>query len=544
MNRYHLLGLSAAGGIMAGLAWTNWFTGLILLTAFVPFFILGNYLFENRDRFRSNAFFVYLMPGMLIFTSMSVGWVRTASIPAMITVIAGMSFMMTFTLWLGNTIILRAGTITGSIAVISFWMAFEFLNLRLPVLSPWINLGNGLAKDIVFIQWYEITGTGGGTLWVLLSNLLLSYSIVNYLTQNKKYKLWFSLWILLVIIPSIISIIRFYTINTNNDKVHEVLLVQPNIDPYNEKFTIPFSEQLSKTLALAEGSITSRTRWVVTPETTIDDPVNEELTEENGYIRTIRDFISEYPRSAVISGLVSYRLYPQSVKPPSGSARMIDSTGLWYDHFNSAFLIDSSGVTGIYHKSKLVTGIEMQLSSVMGRFINSIVPYMGGTKWGYGTQKERICFRHPAIEQSAAPVICYESAFGDYVADYVRKGANMICIITNDGWWRNTSGYRQHLSYASLRAVETRRMVARSANTGISCIIDIRGKIIKRTRWWEEAVLTGDISTEVSMTPYVKYGDYLYRISALLSVIILAYVIIALPLRKKNSPVSSELCNP
>jgi len=533
MNRYHLIGLSAAGGIMAGLAWTSWFSGLILLAAFVPFFLIENHLFENQERYRVNSYFAYLLPGMIIFNTMSVGWVRAASIPAMITVISGMSFMMAFTLWLAHIIRMKAGILTGSVAIISLWLAFEFLTLNVPLLSPWINLGNGLAKDILFIQWYEATGTGGGTLWILLSNLFLTFFIVNLLTQNRRHRPFAVLWIALVIIPSVISATRFYTIRQDNSELHGTVIIQPNIDPFTEKFTTPFSTQLEKTIDLAERGITGGSRWVLTPETTVDDPVNEMDNLNNEYIESLREFAGRNPGTAIVSGLVSYILYPPDKDPPSNSARKVDTTGSWYDHFNSAVLIDSSGILEIYHKSKLVPGIEMQLSSVLGRFIGKIVPYLGGTKWGYGSQEERECFIHPVTGQTAAPVICYESAFGGYVAEYVRKGANVLFIITNDGWWKNTTGYKQHLSYASLRAIETRRMVARSANTGISCFIDIRGKILQQTPWWSEALLRGSISTETRITPYVKYGDYIMRFSAILSILILAYVYIVLPVRKK-----------
>jgi apolipoprotein N-acyltransferase len=135
--------------------------------------------------------------------------------------------------------------------------------------------------------------------------------------------------------------------------------------------------------------------------------------------------------------------------------------------------------------------------------------------------------------QKIAPVICYESVFGSYVSDYIKKGAEAIFIITNDGWWKNTNGYKQHLSYASLRAIETRRPVARAANTGISCIIDIRGNRKKETEWWTQTVIKGEIFPETRMTFYVKYGDYILRISLLISVLILLIIFIAAPIRKK-----------
>ncbi|MDP3002286.1 MAG: apolipoprotein N-acyltransferase, partial [Bacteroidales bacterium] len=271
----------------------------------------------------------------------------------------------------------------------------------------------------------------------------------------------------------------------------------------------------------------------ITPETTVDDPVNLDDLDTDKYVKMIKDLAIIYPRASIVTGLVSYRLYPPSYDAPTISARKTDASGFYYDHFNSAFKIDTGKTNEVYHKSKLVSGIEMQFSNGPGRFIGKILPYLGGTKWGYGAQKERTCFEHHVLLYKIAPIICYESVFGSYVTDYIKNGATALFIITNDGWWKNTNGYKQHLSYASLRAIETRRSIARAANTGISCIIDIRGNRTKETEWWTQTVIKGEIYPETRMTPYVKYGDYLMRISSLISVFILLIIFIANPIRKK-----------
>jgi apolipoprotein N-acyltransferase len=540
MNRYSIVGLSVAGGVLSGLAWTTWCPGLILLVSFVPFFLIGNYIFENQKKYSLNAFFLYLLPGIVIFNMISLGWVRSVSILAAISVILCMSLLMSFVLWLSHFIRVKAGNIAGFIALISFWLGFEFLSLHIPLLSPWINLGNGLSKDVFFIQWYEATGVAGGTLWILLSNLFLTFFLVNSLMKKNTGKLFMWLWISIIIIPSAISIIRYYTIREAETSKNEFVIIQPNIDPFTEKFKIPFEEQLKKTISMAEREISEKTAWVITPETTVDDPVNEDDMMGNKYIPALRDLARRHPGINIISGLVSYRLYSGLHEAPTNSARKIDSTGNYYDHFNSALLIDTGSLIRVYHKSKLVSGIEMQFSAAFGKFLNRILPDLGGTRWGYGIQRDRECFEHQASGQVVAPIICYESVFGNYVADYVRKGAEALVIITNDGWWKNTNGYMQHLSYASIRAIETRRPVARAANTGISCLIDIRGRRICETEWWKEAVLKGEIGSETHLSPYVRYGDYIMRFFSVTGLLVLAYVFITLPLRKKNR-VSSML---
>lgn len=533
MNKYSLVAMSVAGGILSGLAWSGWCSGLILLIAFVPFFLIENYLFKNPEKFSPNAFFIYTLPGFVIFCIISLGWMRVASLTGAICVIMGLSFLMAFTLWLAHVVRMKTGDVPGFISLVAFWLSYEYISLNISIISPWINLGNGLAKDILFIQWYDITGTAGGSLWIILSNLFLTMFMINTIEGKSKRKYILLIWLAVIIIPSAFSITRFYTIKQNTNDPAEVVIIQPNIDPYTEKFTIPFKEQLKKVIALARTAVTDKTVWIITPETTVDDPVNLDDLNSDSYIRMIRELALRHPGASVVSGLVSYRLYPQLTEAPTESARITNASGLYSDHYNSAFKIDTGKIIEVYHKSKLVPGIEMQFSNGPGRFLTRILPSLGGTKWGYGVQKIRTSFTSKGTPQKAAPVICYESVFGKYVTDYVKKGANALFIITNDGWWKNTNGYKQHLSYASLRAIETRRPVARAANTGISCIIDIRGNKTVQTEWWTETVIKGEIFPETGITPYVKHGDYLMLISCLISVILILVIFILIPVRNK-----------
>jgi apolipoprotein N-acyltransferase len=533
MNKYTLTGLSVISGILTGLAWTSYCSGLILLISFVPLFLIENHLFERRNRYSPNAYFIFLLPGFVIFSIIALGWMRVASMIGAICVIMGLSFLMAFSLWLAHLVRLRSGNIAGIISMIAFWLAYELLSLNINIVSPWLNLGNGLAKDILFIQWYEFTGTAGGTLWILLSNLLLSIILTRYLNVRKNRPGYLITWLLIITVPIIFSFYRYFSIKEDNTHRAKVVIIQPNTDPYTEKFTIPFEDQLQKVINLANTEITNRTDWIITPETTVDDPADLNNLASDKYVNLIKEMIKPYPRINVVTGLVTYKIYPASVNAPTVSARKIDASGRYYDHFNSAILIGSSNAFGIYHKSKLVPGIEMQFSNGPGRFLTKILPSLGGTKWGYGIQEERTCFRHSETSMQVAPIICYESVFGKFVTDYVRNGAEALFIITNDGWWKSTSGYKQHLNFASLRAIETRREIARCGNTGVSCFIDTRGKRTEETEWWTKAVLKGNISRETRITVYVKYGDYILWISLFLSGLILFLVFLINPLRKK-----------
>jgi len=148
---------------------------------------------------------------------------------------------------------------------------------------------------------------------------------------------------------------------------------------------------------------------------------------------------------------------------------------------------------------------------------------LGGTTGSLGSQEESSVFSSEFTEIKTAPVICYESVYGDYVASYVRKGANLIFVITNDGWWDNTPGYKQHMAYSRLRAIETRRSIARAANTGISCFINQRGDVLQTTGWWKATAIKGILNANDEMTVFAKAGNYIGRLASFLALGLIIY---------------------
>jgi apolipoprotein N-acyltransferase len=186
----------------------------------------------------------------------------------------------------------------------------------------------------------------------------------------------------------------------------------------------------------------------------------------------------------------------------------------------------------IYHKSKFVPGAEALPTYLF--FLNGWFDSFGAANGSYTPQDERAVFKTFNRSYAVAPAICYESIFGEFMAEYVRRGANMIAIITNDGWWGDTPGYRQHENYARLRAIETRKWVLRSANTGISCFIDPTGTIIDPQPWDKKTSIKMDIPTNSQQTFFVKHGDLISRIAILAAILIIIWNIWTIIKRKMN----------
>jgi len=225
----------------------------------------------------------------------------------------------------------------------------------------------------------------------------------------------------------------------------------------------------------------------------------------------------------IILGAQSYNIYPNSKNSPTATANKI-TDGRWIDIYNSAFQFSNNYQPQFYHKSKLVVGVEfMPYKKFLEPIIGEVLLDFGGTVATRGIQNSRTNFLSKE-KFVVAPIICYESIYGSFITEYVRNGAQLLVVISNDAWWGNTEGHRQLLSYSRLRAIENRRSIARSANTGISAIIGKNGEILKKIDYNKKDILIGNIKLENGLTFYTKYGDYIARIALLLFILTILFL--------------------
>lgn len=269
--------------------------------------------------------------------------------------------------------------------------------------------------------------------------------------------------------------------------------------------------------------------FVIAPETVFAKNFRLDEFERSQAIYILKQFIAVYPNTNFLGGvaMIDFITDINKLNPQSNFLK----DGLWYDDYNSAFLLNKKEEIALYHKSKLVVGVEnFPYQSILRPLLGNIMIDLGGTVAMKTTQKDREVFVGNNPNQKAAPIICYESVYGEYVTDYVKNGANFLAIITNDAWWDNTQGHKQHLSYAKLRAIETRRSIARSANTGISAIINQKGELVQTLGYEKQGSIKGNLKLNNELTFYTSYGDYIARIALLVAGLIFFYSIG----RKKN----------
>lgn len=524
MNRWLPILLSLAGAL---LLWASWptapFTFLIFI-AFIPFLRLAD-IVPHRGKYYGCIFLT-----LFLWNVATTWWVGNTTVPA-----SGLAANLINTLVMSVPLMgyhrtrTRIGRTAGYFALIVYWLTFEYVHLNWEFSWPWLSLGNVFAMHPSWIQWYEYTGVSGGTVWVLLSNILIYHTWL----QRKQYPfgwgifLWKTAWkpALAIAIPLVLSTAISYNLSlpVKNPPGVNITIVQPNIDPYDKFADENESVQLDKMLALSEKMSDASTTYIVWPETALftHGGWEHKLTYEYQTER-IRTFLRRFPNATLISGATTLKRYDIPDETPA-LARSSEDGALRYDAFNSAIQIDTSMNVQVYHKAKLVPGVELIPYARYLSFMNKLALDMGGITGGYGLTPGATLLENSRNQVKVLPAICYESVYGEYVAEHVRNGANLLFIITNDGWWGDTEGHRQHAQYARLRAIETRRWVARSANTGISCFVDPMGNIQQPLPYWKEGVIKGYVTPGSHLTFYVRFGDLISRAAVILCVLTILY---------------------
>ncbi len=430
------------------------------------------------------------------------------------------ALLMTIVFLLVHKVKKRVGEKWGSVLFVSFWITFEFLHLDWDLSWTWLTLGNAFADTPNWIQWYEYTGVFGGSLWVLIINCFIFKIVSNFKIEIFKKQL-IGLTLLLVI-PILISYSILAFVSPLKESIN-IVAVQPNIDPFNEKFVAGgYEGQLQKMLQLAKQKTDTTTDYLIFPETALTEELWENELLQSTSIKTLKQFLTQFPKLEIISGASTAKVY-QPNETLSATARKFTLQDGYYDSYNTALQVNNSNLIQIYHKSKLVPGVEKMPFPSIFKYLGKFAVDLGGTTGSLGIQKERSVFVSTDGKIKAAPVVCYESVYGEYVSGYIKNGAQFIAIITNDGWWGDSPGVIQHLKYGALRAIETRRYIVRSANTGISCIITDKGEIQQDTKWWTPAVIKAEIKLNNVLTFYTRYGDYIARIAMYLSLLLILY---------------------
>ena len=533
--KYVLLTLISA--MLLSVSWPTYGVPFFIFFALVPLLMMEHGISKFSD-YKRKSWVIFGLSYLcfIIWNIVTTGWLYGAKNPdgshsLMAVVFPVMINSLLYSLvfqcyhWYKNA----QGTYWGLGFLIAIWMSFEKFHLGWELTWPWLNLGNVFSEYPKLIQWYDTLGATGGSFWILLINVLIFYTVRTWEAGRKKKDLIrnSSIVAALIALPMIISVIKYNNFDEKPSGQVNVLMLQPDLDPYNEKYSKDSLAIEQDLLSLAEKNSSGKIDYYIAPETALPGrgSISETAFEKSLLLNNIKGFLSTHPGSVFTTGISSHRFYFNPAQAPAEAYQI--NNGVWVTSYNTAVQIAPNQKVQAYHKGKLVPGVEIfPYMTLLKPILGDAMLNLGGTVASLGTDKERIAFSNPYNKGKLAPIICYESIYGEFVTDYVKKGANFLSIITNDSWWGVTEGHKQLLSYAKLRAIETRREIARAANSGISAHINAKGEITADTFYGDKTALFAKVNLYDTMTFYTRAGDLLSRFSMFALGFLLCYFLI------------------
>ncbi len=502
--------VSLAAGLLLGLSFSPlpFPFGLLVLPAFLLFFRLTDLTGSAREM----AYVSYA--GLLLWNIITTYWLMFATVAGGVAAILANSAIMTLPLMAIWHLRHRPMPLwLTSLMVPAVWLTYEFLHFRWDLSWPWLSLGNTFATAPWLVQWISVSGMLGITFWVLLAAWLLYRSAP-----------WAALLPVLLVPPA--GSLLIYAVHDPEPVDHiEVAIMQPNYDSYLHLSGYPDAiTPLEELLDLTTGVITPQTRAVFWPENAIKALIVQDYPGQAD--RLIHQYVREWD-IPLIAGSSFLRRYEPGTEPPVTRG---EYGGRPFNIYNSALGFYPDGSLDFYKKAKLVPMVERI------PFVHTLsrMDVFGWVDWSelamFGKGRTTDMFD---VDGFAVPaLICYDSVYPDWVRRFVREDAAFLVVITNDGWWGNTSGHIQHYEFARLRAVETRRTVLRSANNGLSGVIHANGDVAVKTTYWTRDMFTYNVPVLDGTTFYVRYGDWIGWMSLLLAVA--ALVLVRLYPRHRN----------
>lgn len=511
--------LALLTGILLAIGWPTYGFPLFVFVGFVPLLLMASHYLNHPKKHNAWRLLLFSYIAFLVWNYFTTNWLRFADVFGASFAILVNSLLMSLVILIYYKVANRTTVARSLTFLVAFWLCFEKLHLGWEFSWPWLNLGNAFSEQTSWIQWYEYTGTFGGSLWVWIVNIVVFLLVRDFklLTKNTKLKYGTSI-AMLILVPIVISVF-IEKLYKDEGETFEVIALQPNIDPYNEKYSLTNDAIADLLIKLSNKEISNNTSLILAPETVFADNVRLNQFNSADFKYKLDAFVSKHPKVNWLTGVsfIQFIYDEKQVKPKSNKLR----DQVWYDDYNSAVLLQNNAVPQLYHKSKLVVGVEdLPYQSVLKPLLGDVMIDLGGTVAMKTTQNYRTVFSTNNTALKLAPIICYESVYGEFVTEYSRNGATLFTIITNDAWWDKTEGHRQHLSYARLRAIENRRYIARSANTGISAIINAKGDIVSSLPYDSQGALKGDVVINNKLTFYAIAGDYIARIAMFVAILV------------------------
>ena len=481
------------------------------------------YLVFSASRFRQAFARAYVV--MLIFNEIALYWISGWHSSDTFLKIGGIATVLVHSLFMLIPILITYGVskIKKELAIGLFpliWVGYEYFDNVWQFAFPWLELGNTETYNLVRIQIVELTGLHGLTFLICIVSTLL-YFVISKI-YNKQWKVSsikaiasYVILLIFILFPNFYSSYRLNSIDNTHyynlkysSKVVNTCIVQTNTDPF-KKWGGEHDQILNTYLDGLHDGLKFNPDMLVLHETA--PPFY--FLEDINLLKSKRffDFVDSTGKY-LLMGIPHKHYYSDNeIIPPDH--RITDGSKRKFDVFNSAILIEPHKYhkdLTIHKKVKLVPFSERIPYQEKVPFAKKWFTWgVGISGWQMGNDMNLFTSKDSVkkIDTKFATLICYESVFSEFVSEFTNEGAEYLVIVTNDGWWGNTSGPVQHNQYAVLRAIENRKWIVRTAQTGVSCFIDPLGNMYDEIPYWQSGVADRNIIANTEKTFFSKNGD-------------------------------------
>ena len=481
------------------------------------------YLVISASRFRQAFARAYVV--MLVFNEISLYWISGWHSDDTFLKIGGVATVIVHSLFMLIPILITYGVskIKKELALALFpliWVGYEYFDNIWQFAFPWLELGNSETYNLYRIQIVEFTGVHGLTFLICIISALLYYVLSRiyhkqWKVSSPKATLSFVLLLILILLPNFYSSYRLDSVDNtgyynlkDHSKVVNTAIVQTNTDPF-KKWGGEHSQILNTYIDGLHDGLKFNPDMLILHETA--PPFY--FLEDINMLKSKRFFdLADSTGKYIFMGIPHKYYYKEGDNIPTDH-RITDGSKRKFDVFNSAILIEPMKYhkeLSIHKKVKLVPFSERIPYQEKVPFAKKWFTWgVGISGWQMGSDQTVFNLKDSAkgINTKFAGLICYESVFSEFVTEFSKNGAEYFVIVTNDGWWGNTSGPEQHNQYAVLRAIENRKWIVRCAQTGVSCFIDPMGNIYDRIEYWQSGVVDRNIIGNTEKTFYAEHGD-------------------------------------
>ena len=567
---------SALSGLLLSVAFPPFPIFITTFFAFIPLFFVLNEE-EQMPKTLKNRKFPYIYITFFIYHLCSNYWISTVqenSDPYLFWAGIALDIFHPFFFFFPFLLLFISNRLVGKSLSLwlfpMFWTIFEWLHSIGDMGYSWLSIAHTQYTNLYWYQIIDIAGIWGATFLLAMANILIYKLMLNGKNTNGKYsfKTLFNSTVKKIYGVTIYAIVMIpmtygFVVMNNFDYERQLAennflnigLIQPNINPWDKWETSRF-KQIQTHLRLQDSLINSIKEvnatgnlhlciWSETAIPVLDLSVNRDMK---------LDFITQdliRTNTSLLTGIAKYYFYEPNEDLPV-TAKYFDNDEnkeFPFSSFNAALMINPAqwsierDIEGNFAAENLLNNNFREKNVTMQfHYKAKLTPFAEGfpyveylsfakdwlrwgvgiSAWTKGKKTDNLVVENGGKTAKIAPIICIESVYPDHVRKFVINGANIISVITNDAWYDYSSGPWQHYVIAATRAIENRRYIARSANSGVTGFIAPTGKTIERAPQYKEIAIAASIPiiSSDNLTLYTRYGDYLPQFFCIASILI------------------------